>query len=192
MKLNTTDMVEAAGKIIKAAGIGSLSIDLLAEEMKIDRPILNSYFQNDAELLMLLLVSLENEMKRLIGDARKGGGLPEDELHLLFENIHKLLERKPYYLPIIFPTQLQEKNVAFKKKLLSIRIFVRTYLLEVIDQGKKDLVFKNPLPSEYLGNYILKSFRLFINEQHQLTRMADDLERLRTSHNSENRSNTCL
>jgi AcrR family transcriptional regulator len=183
-------MVEAAGKIINESGIGSLSLDVLAKEMKIDRPILNSYFQNDDDILMLLLLSLENELKRLINDNRKGSGLPEEELQLLFESIHKLLEIKPYYLSIIFPTQLQGKNAAFKKKLLSIRIFVRTYLLEVIDQGKKDQTFKNQHPTKSLGNYILKSFRLFINEQHQFTKMAIDLERLKTLHNSDNMSIT--
>jgi len=192
MELQVTDMVEAAGKIIHDSGIGALSLELLAKEMKIERSTLNSYFQNDDDILMLLLISLENEIKRLITDNRMGSGIPENQLQLLFENIHKLLEINPYYLSIIFPPLLQKKNAAFKKKLLSIRIFVRTYLLEVIDQGKKDQVFKNQLPTISLGNYILKSFRIFINEQHRLTRMAIDLERLKTSHNSENMSNTYL
>jgi TetR/AcrR family transcriptional regulator, fatty acid metabolism regulator protein len=190
MKLKTTDMVEAAGKIIHDSGVGALSLELLAKEMKIKRSTLNSYFQNDDDILMLLLISLENELKKLITDNRTGSGIPGNELQLLFESIHKLLEINPYYLSIIFPPELQKKNAAFKKKLLSIRIFVRTYLLEIIDQGKKDQVFKNQLPTISLGNYILKSFRLFINEQHQLTKMAIELERLKTLHNSENRSST--
>lgn len=68
MELKTTDMVAAAGKIINESGINSLSIEELAREMKIDHSLLNPYLKKDDDILMLILLSLENEIKQLIKD----------------------------------------------------------------------------------------------------------------------------
>ena len=79
--------------------------------------------------------------------------------------MHELLKLKPYYLSVIFSTELKEKNTELQKVLLRIKISVRTYLLEVINQGKKETVFKTRQTSRSLVNNILGSFRSFMNEQ---------------------------
>ena len=178
-------MVEAAGRIINESGISYLSIEELAGEMKIDQSLLNPYFVHNDEILMLLLLSMGDEIKRLINETRAGNWLPDEELRILFENIHQLLEIKPYYLSVIFSTQLKEKNASLQNTLINIKISVREYVLEVIDRGKKDMVFKNRMPSRSLGNYILKSFRSFMHEQRQFARMAKDMERLKAIEDSD-------
>ena len=79
MELKTTDMVEAAGRIIIESGINSLSIEELAGEMEINNSLLNPYFKKDDDILMLLLKSLENEIKQLIIDTRTVDKSPEEE-----------------------------------------------------------------------------------------------------------------
>lgn len=174
------DMVEAAGKIIHESGINALSIERMTGEMKIDHSLLYPYFKKDDDILMLLLLSLENEIKQLINDTGTGDGSPEEELRLLFENMHKLLKHKPYYLSVIFSTELKEKNAGLQDTLLRIKISVRTYLLEVINHGKKEKVFKTKRTSRSLVNNILGSFRLFMNEQLLIAKMIKDLEILMT------------
>lgn len=179
MELKTTDMVAAAGKIINESGINSLSIEELAGEMKIDHSLLNPYLKNDDDILMLLLLSLENEIKQLIKDTRTEHGSPEEELQLLFENMYKLLRNKPYYLSVIFSTELKDKTTGLQIALLRIKISVSTNLLNVINHGKKETVFKTRQTSRSLVNNILGSFRSFMNEQRLINKMVKDLEILK-------------
>lgn len=186
MELKTMDLVEAAGRIINESGINNLSIVQLAREMKIDESILYPYFKEDEDILMLLLVTMGDELNQLITETRVEGTLPDQELRLLFENIHHLLEIKPYYLSAIFFIQLKENNTALQNTMVRIKIDIRSYVLEVINRGKNDMVFKNKMSSKSLGNYILKSFRSFMNEQRKYAIMVKDLERLKTIDNYDN------
>ncbi|MCB9013028.1 MAG: hypothetical protein H6539_03220 [Bacteroidales bacterium] len=179
MKFKTSDIVESAGKIIEESGITVLSIETLAGEMKVDQSFLYSYLKKDDDILILLLLSLENEIKQLIKDARTESGAPEEKLQLLFEKIHKILKLKPYYLSVIFSTELKEKDAESQNALFRIKISVRSYLLEVINQGKNKEVFKTMRTSRSLVNNILGSFRSFMNEQRLINKMVKDLEILK-------------
>ena len=94
--------------------------------------------------------------------------------------MHELLKLKPYYLSVIFHTELKEKESELQKVLLRIKISVRTYLLEVINQGKEETVFKTRQTSRVLVTNILGSFRSFMNEQRMISKMVKDLEILKT------------
>jgi AcrR family transcriptional regulator len=179
MELKITDIVEAAGRIIIESGTDSLSIKELADEMGINTSLLDSYFEKDYDIQMLLLKSLENDIKQLIIETRIVHRSPEEDLQLLFQNMHELLKLKPYYLSVIFSTELKGKNSELQKVLLRIKISVRIYLLEVINQGKKETVFKTRQTSRILVTNILGSFRLFMNEQRVINKMVKDLEILK-------------
>ena len=192
MELKTTDIVESAAKIIEEAGITALSIEELAGEMKIDHSLLYPYLKKDDDILMLLLLSLENEIIQLIKDTRTEEGAPEEKLQLLFENMHKILKLKPYYLSVIFSTELKEKDTGAHNALLRIKISVRSYLLEVINQGKNIAVFKTRRTSRSLVNNILGSFRSFMNEQRLITKMVKDLEILKGIKDYDHQGNSNL
>jgi AcrR family transcriptional regulator len=172
-------MVAAAGKIINESGINSLSIEELAREMKIDHSLLNPYLKKDDDILVLILLSLETEIKQLINNTRSSDGTSEEELRLLFENMHKLLKIKQYYLSVIFFIESKEMNSELQNALLRIKISVKAFLLEVINHGKEETVFKTKLASGSLVNNILGSFRSFMNEQRLINKMINDLEILK-------------
>jgi AcrR family transcriptional regulator len=179
MESNTTDIVETAGRIIIESGTDSLSIKALAGEMGINTSQLDSYFEKDEDILMLLLKNLGNDIKQLIIETRTVDKSPEEDLQLLFQNMHELLKLKPYYMSLIFSIELMEKNSELQKVLLSIKISVRTYLFEVINHGKKETVFKTRHTSRLLVTNILGSFRSFMNEQRMINKMVKDLEILK-------------
>ena len=192
MELKTTDIVESAAKIIEESGITALSIEELAEEMKIDHSLLYPYLKKDDDILMLLLLSLENEIIQLIKDTRTEQGAPEEKLQLLFENMHRILKLKPYYLSVIFSTESKEEDTGSQNALLRIKISVRSYLLEVINQGKNKAVFKTKRTSRSLVNTILGSFRSFMNEQRLINKMVKDLEILKGIKNYDHQGNSNL
>ena len=179
MELKTTDFVEAAGRIIIKSGADSLSIKKLACEMGINTSLLDTYFEKDDDILMLLLKSLENDIKQLITETRAVERSPEENLQLLFQNMHELLKLKPYYLSVIFSTELKGKDSELQNTLLKIKISVKIYLLEIINQGKKEAVFKTRQTSRILVTTILGSFRSFMNEQRMINKMVKDLELLK-------------
>jgi len=179
MDFKTTDIFEVAGKIIIESGTDTLSIEELAVKMGINISLLDSYFQKDDDILMLILKSLEDNINQLIIKTRTVDRSPEEDIQLLFQNMHDLLELKPYYLPVIFSTELKEKSSELQVVLLRIKLSVRTYLLEVINQGKKETVFKTRLTSRTLVTNILGSFRSFMNEQRMVNKMVKDLEILK-------------
>lgn len=179
MELLKSNIVGVAGKIIQKYGIKSLTVEELGREIEIDNSLLNPYFKNYDDILLLIILDLENEIKQLINDPLTSVESPEEEFQLIFENIHKLLENKPYYLSVIFFTETTEKNSELQNALLRIKLSVRTFLLEIIDDGKRETVFKTKLTSKALVNNILGSFRSFMNEQRITARMVKDLEILK-------------
>lgn len=93
--------------------------------------------------------------------------------------MYKLLRNKPYYLSVIFSTELKDKTTGLQIALLRIKISVSTNLLNVINHGKKETVFKTRQTSRSLVNNILGSFRSFMNEQRLINKMVKDLEILK-------------
>jgi hypothetical protein len=82
-------------------------------------------------------------------------------------------------LSVIFSTELKDKTTGLQIALLRIKISVSTNLLNVINHGKKETVFKTRQTSRSLVNNILGSFRSFMNEQRLINKMVKDLEILK-------------
>lgn len=181
MELRIADIEEVAGRIIIESGLDFLTIDELSSKMGINTSLLISFFERDDDILMLLLASLEYDIKQLILKNKLAERPPEEDLQILFQNIYELIKVKPYYLPVIFFVEIKEKDSELQKALLRIKIFVRIYLLEVINNGKKVTVFKTRQRSRKLVTNILGSFRSFMNEQRLINNMVRDLEILKVS-----------
>lgn len=179
MELRIADIEEVAGRIIIESGPDFLTIDELSSKMGINTTLLISFFERDDDILMLLIKSLDYDIKQLILENKLAERPPEEDLQILFQNIYELLKVKPYYLPVIFFVEIKEKDSELQKALLRIKISVRIYLLEVINIGKKETVFKTRQRSRKLVTNILGSFRSFMNEQRLINNMVRDLEILK-------------
>ncbi len=160
-----TEMVEAAGRIILESGINALTIDALAFRMEIPHSELSIYLEKDNDILKMMLLSLDNEIQQLIKAVVTSNQSPEEELQNLFKDLYELFNRKPYYLSLIFATELTEKNPELYDILLKIRTAAEMYLLQVITQGRNKKVYKTKTNPRTLANRILVSFRLLMNEQ---------------------------
>jgi hypothetical protein len=179
MEIKTTAIVEAAGRIIQESGINSLSIEKLAGVMKTDPCLLKTCVSDNDEILLILLQSLDNEIKRMRSNALSGSSSPSDELQLLFESLYKFFNENPHYLTIIFSTETGNKNTGTEAVLSAIKTEIRSYLSQLIKRGKKDKVFRNKQTVRFLVNNILGSFRMFMNEQWIIKKMVKELEILK-------------
>jgi AcrR family transcriptional regulator len=176
MELTKKDLVKAAGAIINEAGINALTIDKLAMKMGINPTELSAFFKQDNDVLIMMLLSLDNEIQQLIHDVMTRTQLPEEELNSLFKNLYNFFERKPYYLSIIFAAELMEKDTGIQDILLRIKTAAEIYLFEVINQGKQKKLFNNANATKSIVNKILMSFRVLMNEQQISIKLVRDLE----------------
>ena len=110
MELTKNDLVKASGAIINEAGINALTIDKLALKIGIKPTELSTFFKQDKDVLLMMLLCLDNEMQQLIHDVVTKTQLPEEELNSLFKNLYKFFDQRPYYLTIIFAVELMEND----------------------------------------------------------------------------------
>ena len=179
MKLTKPEIVKAAGIIINRAGINALKVDALALEMGITRNELLPLFKKNDEILMLILLNLENEIQLLINDGKKMDYSPEKELQYLFKELYELFNQEPYYLHVIFSTEMIEKDNNIQKILTRIKEIAKAYLFQLLEQGKQTGVFSNKIATSHLVKRTLGSFRLLMNDQHLTNKMIRDFRILR-------------
>ncbi len=183
MKNIKSEIIKAAGGIITEAGTGFLTTESLAAKMGVDHKILNSYFKSDADILIFLLLKLKQEIELLINDAGSNNRSAEEELQLLFESMFNFFTRKPYFLIIVLNSEQDKMCDRAQEILISIKTVIGNYLLKIIDRGKKDEIFKAKRTPDILATSILESFRLFMNQQNKLDKIARDLKMIRDNPN---------
>lgn len=185
MKFRKTDIIDAAGVIILQSGIDALTIEELVLKMGISHKELSMYFKYDKDILIMLLISLENEIQQLIKDLTESKQSPEVELENLFKSLNSLFEHKPFYLDLIFEKHLTEKEP--ENLVIINRIIKRTenFLLQVIDKGKQESIFHPGTKTRYMVNRILVSFRRLMNEQQITEALVRDIAILKSNSNSD-------
>jgi len=176
MELAKKDLVKAAGAIINKAGIDGLTIVSLAVKLGISPKELSSFFTQDKDVLLMMLLSLDNEIQQLIHNVVTKTQLPEEELNSLFKNLYTFFDQKPYYLPVIFAAELMENDSDIQDILLRIKTAAEIYLFEIINQGKQKKLFNNATRTKSIFNRILVSFRVLMNEKQISIKLVRDLE----------------
>jgi len=172
-------MVEAAGRIVQKAGIGALSMAELSRELGRQRFELAPYINKDEDILILLLHSLEDEITQRVSDVVAKSQSPKDKLQNIFETLYDLFGQKPYYLSIIFSTELVEKYSAVQKILVRIKSIAKIHLVNIINDGRKEEHFITNRSTKNLINNIIGSFRSFMNEQWVIDKMVREIELLK-------------
>jgi AcrR family transcriptional regulator len=176
-----TDIIEAIGAIINEAGINALSVDTLSLKMGITRDELSLYFMKDDDILKFMLLNLENEIQQLINNVVVIDYSLEKELQDLFKNLYELFNQKAYYLHVLFSTEMIEKDIAIQEILKRIKKIAKTYLSQVLEQGKETGVFNNQVATSHLVENILGQFRLFMSDQQLTNKMIRDLKIMRAN-----------
>ncbi len=171
MEQRKKELIEAAGKIIKESGIDSLTIDELAVRMEIPHSELSVCFEKDTDILKMMFIGLENEIQQLIKDVEINSISTEEEFQNLFKSLNRFLERKPFYMIVIFDKYLSENQHIINRIIKK----VESYLIQLIDKGKHDNIFKSETKTRYLVNRILVSFRLLMNEKRVTDNMVRDI-----------------
>jgi hypothetical protein len=176
MDFTKNELVKSAGAIINQAGTDALTINKLAVKMGIGPTELSVFFEQDKDILTMMLLSLENEMQELIHDVLVQTQLPEEEISGLFKKLYELLDLKPYYLSIIFAAELMKQDTGIQDILVRIRSAAEIFLLQLVNQGKQQKTFYTGTKTSALVKKILVSFRVLMKDQWLSVKMVRDLE----------------
>jgi len=180
MEITKALIIEKSGRIIMTSGLQSLTMEKLAIEFNINENLIPEYIKEDQDILLILLTDFENEIEEILNYHDEMKQHPEKELKFLFNQLYLLFLKKPYYLSILFDSNLLENKNSIKRYILKIKGIASLHLTEIIRRGKNDQTFKTKVPIKNLVNSILYSFRLFMKDEHRINEMILELKTLRT------------
>ena len=175
MEKHDEAIIAQVGKIIIESGIESLSPEKIARDLNIDQLSLPCHCETTEEILLTMLESLESELNQLVNTAKQKKFSSEKELNYLFKSLYSLFSAKPYYLTIVFSAELLNKSPEIQNLLLKIKLGAKRYLLQIINHGKEDKVFKSKRTAKSLAVRILGSFRLLVNQQQLVNKMVREI-----------------
>lgn len=179
METNRNLIIEKAEEIIMNTGLEALTIHNLAAEMDLNENQLYNQLTKDDDILLLLLYGFEADIIEFVKELANKGVTPEAELELFFNALYFYFQQKPYYLSLIFDKNLMKRDESVKKAVLRIKRVAEDYLTGVINNGKKQNIFRIKGTTRFLVNWILSGFRLYMKDQQRLNDMILELKKLK-------------
>lgn len=167
---------QVAGLIIEEEGLDALTIARVAKELNLDEKYLLKQFGSVDDILVMLLESFENELQEFIKEISGKEETPETAFKLLFKRLYFLFLQRPYYLAVIFNKSLTRKNDKISVVVFRIKKLAKSYLMGIIEEGKRLQVFKTPLPSEKWATQILSEFRLFMENEQRVNELVINMK----------------
>lgn len=181
MEINKSYVIEKAAKIIMNAGIKALTIENLTQELGVNETQIKNLFTKDDDILLMLLLSFETELKKLIQEFSNKSIPPETELKLLFKKIYKLFLQKPFYLSIIFDKNLHERENTIKLSIIRIKNIAQAYLTTLINEGKMQHTFQSKVPTRLIVGKLLSEFRLLMKDEQRVNEMILELKTIKNT-----------
>lgn len=181
MEIVTNEIIKMASQIIENKGLENLTIHNLASELKISETQLYNQFTKDDDILLMILLFFENEIKESILEFKKIEESPEKELKFLFKRLYVLFMEKPYYLSIIFDKSLMNRDESINMAISRIKEIVENYFTTLINKGKLENIFKTQVPTKSLVDKMLSEFKLLMEDEQYVNDMILDLKTLKKS-----------
>mgnify|MGYP003963510619 FL=1 len=180
MEIDNTIILTKSCEIIMNEGFSALTIHRLAIESGLSEDLLSKQFENDEDILQLILIDFESQIKEFVQQFANNNEPPEIELKLLFKRLYFLFLQKPSYLAIINNISLHDRNASIRKSLSRIRTIAENHLSSIIKKGKMKNTFKTTVPNKTLVKKILSGFKLFMKDEQLLNNMVLELKSLKT------------
>jgi hypothetical protein len=180
METENMIIMKKAREIIMKDGIPALTIQNLAIELKMDKEQLFRLVGNDQNIIQLILLDFEKEIKEYVRQFSNSNETAETELKLLFKRLYFIFLQKPFYLSIIFDKSLTDRNGRIRKSIFRIRNMAENYLATIINKGKMENTFKTKVPTKTIVDKLLTGFRLFMKDEQLLNKMVFELKKLKT------------
>lgn len=156
------ELIEAAGKILSASGVGGLTIKNLAKEMGFSESAVYRHFDSKEAIVVALLDYLAENMDERLNRALSGQHTPLENLEAIFRNQFAFFSQNPHFVVAVFSDGLMEESQRINAAILRIMQVKMKHLMPVIMQGQQQGYFTNAITTEELMHIIMGSFRLLM------------------------------
>ena len=175
------ELIEAAGKILTASGVGGLTIKNLAKEMKFSESAIYRHFPSKEEIIIALLEYLAKSMDERYTNAILAEQTPEEKFVTLFENQFSFFKKNPHFVVAVFSDGLMEESQRINETISKIMAVKMKHLMPIVLEGQQKKVFTNAITSEELIHIVMGTFRLQMfkwrvaNFQFDISRNGDNM-----------------
>jgi AcrR family transcriptional regulator len=154
------EIIEAAGKILTASGVGGLTIKNLAKEMKFSESAIYRHFSGKEEIIISMLTYLSENIDERLGNISRLNESPEEQLKLLFQSQLEFFNKNKHFVVAVFSDGLLDESQRINEIIYALIRIKMKYLMPIIMEGQQKGVFSNAITNEELMHIIMGSFRL--------------------------------
>ncbi len=154
------EIIEAAGKILTASGVGGLTIKNLAKEMGFAESAIYRHFASKEEIVIAMLDFLAENMNERLGKVVSDQNNPMENLEAIFNNQVAFFAQNPHFVVAVFSDGLMEASAKINAAIHRIMQVKMKYLMPIVMQGQQQGVFTNAITTEEMVHIIMGSFRL--------------------------------
>lgn len=160
LKDRQLEIVEVAGKILTASGVGGLTIKNLAKEMKFSESAIYRHFTSKEEIIIALLEYLALSMDERYTNAISNEQSPEEKFKTLFQNQFSFFEKNPHFVVAVFSDGLMDESQRINETILKIMSVKMKHLMPVIIEGQQKGIFTSAIATHELMQIVMGTFRL--------------------------------
>ncbi len=154
------EIIEAAGKILSASGVSSLTIKNLAKAMKFSESAIYRHFDSKEEIVVAMLGYLAENMDDRLNKVISAQKNPKENFEAIFLDQFAFFSKNPHFVVAVFSDGLMEASEKINAAILRIMQVKMKHLMPVVMQGQQREFFTNSITTEELMHIIMGSFRL--------------------------------
>ncbi|MFT5823379.1 MAG: TetR/AcrR family fatty acid metabolism transcriptional regulator [Crocinitomix sp.] len=153
------EIIEAAGRILTASGVGGLTIKKLAKEMDFSEAAIYRHFKNKETILINMLQYLAHNMDERFEKIDRTMS-HEDRFKAIFNAQINFFNTNKHFVVVVFSDGLLEESDRINQQIYNIMQVKMKHLLPVIRNGQQMGVFTKKITPEEMTHIIMGSFRL--------------------------------
>ena len=183
IKSNTdtkTKALKLGREYLQTLGFGGFSFQTIADRLGIKKSSLHYYFASKEEMGLVLLNDYEEDHKRWTLKVQNLSS--KVKLEKMVKGFKSLSSKNHMICPVgAFTSDFQSVTPKMKKKILEFHFLVRGWLIETINQGKKEGTISKSLGSEVIADLFMSTLQGGVQlarirgEQKSLTTMLDTM-----------------
>ncbi len=154
------EIIEAAGRILTASGVGGLTIKNLAQAMKFSESAIYRHFDSKEEIVVAMLGYLAENMDERLSKVSSSQQNPMENLEAMFLDQFDFFSKNPHFVVAVFSDGLMEASQKTNAAILRIMEVKMKHLTPVLKQGQQQGVFTNAITTEEMQHIVMGSFRL--------------------------------
>ena len=154
------EIIEAAGRILSASGVGGLTIKNLAQAMKFSESAIYRHFDSKEEIVVAMLGYLAENMDERLNKVISSQQNPLENLEAIFLDQFDFFSKNPHFVVAVFSDGLMEASQKTNAAILRIMEVKMKHLMPVIKQGQQQGLFTNAITAEEMQHIVMGSFRL--------------------------------